>query len=134
MFFDGTYPSKYLIYLTECYSATNNILAKQKRRLHQRTIADSQKGKCKRDPGPMLGTASLHHIFESEIFGFYLWATYFDVNSLQFSKLLPSSNNHKLSLVVINKESVLDQIFLMQHSITRIASSRDVLLLGLKLR
>ena len=82
----------------------------------------------------MHSTASLHHIFESEIFGFYLWATYFDVNSLQFSKLLPSSNNHKLSLVVINKESVLDQIFLMQHSITRIASSCDVLLLDLKLR
>ena len=35
----------------------------------------------------MNGTASLHHIFESEIFGFYLWATYFDVNSLQFCEI-----------------------------------------------
>ena len=35
------YTSKYLIYLIECKSATNNILAKQKRRLHKRTIADS---------------------------------------------------------------------------------------------
>ena len=57
----------------------------------------------------MHSTASLHHIFESEIFGFYLWATYFDVNSLQFAKLLPSSDNRKLSLIVINKEPVLDQ-------------------------
>ena len=49
--------SKYLIYLIEWKSATNNILAKQKRRLHKRTIADSQKGKCKWDTRPMHSTA-----------------------------------------------------------------------------
>ena len=41
--------------------------------------------------------------------GFYLWTTYFNVHSLQLAKLLPSSNNHKLGLIVINKDSVLDQ-------------------------
>ena len=57
VFFYRTWPSKYLIYLTECKSATNNILAKQKRRLHKRTIADSQKGKCKWETRPMHSTA-----------------------------------------------------------------------------
>lgn len=76
VFFDRTCPSKYLIYLTECYSATNNILAKQKRCLHQRTIADSQKGKCHWEPRPMPGTASLHHIFETDNFCLFFSLNY----------------------------------------------------------
>ena len=40
---------------------------------------------------------------------FYHWATYFNIHSLQFFKLLASSNNDKLSLIVIKKESVMDQ-------------------------
>ena len=40
---------------------------------------------------------------------FYLWTTYFNIQSLQFVKLLASSNNNKLSLIVVQKESVVDQ-------------------------
>ena len=40
---------------------------------------------------------------------FYLWTTYFNIHSLQFVKLLASSNNNKLSLIVIKKESVVNQ-------------------------
>ena len=40
---------------------------------------------------------------------FYHCATYFNIHSLQFFKLLASSYNDKLSLIVIKKESVMDQ-------------------------
>ena len=40
---------------------------------------------------------------------FYLGATYFNSHSLQFIKLLASSNNNELSLIVIDKESVVAQ-------------------------
>ena len=40
---------------------------------------------------------------------FYLGATYFNIHSLQFIKLLASSNNNELSLIVIDKESVVAQ-------------------------
>lgn len=37
---------------------------------------------------------------------FYLWTAYFIIYSLQFVKLLMSSNNNKLSLIVITEEGV----------------------------
>ena len=40
---------------------------------------------------------------------FYLGATYFNIHSLQFIKLLASSNNNELSLIAIDKESVVAQ-------------------------
>ena len=40
---------------------------------------------------------------------FSLRTTYFNIHSLQFVKLLASSNNNKLSLIVSKKESVMDQ-------------------------
>ena len=137
MFFDRTCPSNYLIYLTECYSATNNILAKQKRCLHQRTIADSQKGKCHREPRPMPGTASLHHIFETDNFCFFseLPTLMLIACNLRNCCRVPIILNSVLSSLTRSLSWIRQrQIFLMQHSITRIASSSDVLLLGLKLK